>query len=345
MLFRSERLHHIAQNEQIVLSDDAATLLARQAQGGMRDAIGLLELCGAGGAEVSADQVQNILGLSGYDAAAKALTYVAQENISALFGIVAEVVSSAKDISVYWQELLSFVRDMLICKYAENAAAYLDLTAQEMETLSATAAQFTMPRLIHICGLLDEAAAKMVRVPATKRMTAELALLKMCRPQLDVSPEALAARVSALEDKLALLDMGASVARPQQNIPKEDPVREEIPTDKPVKEEAAHSAPSTNEPTLENVRDISEALSRLDDSHKSLAGFLSQADISTSADGQTLYIAAEGFAAAMLGQPDAKEAIAQAFALAKITDGKAAVTVKTKAAAAKHAADEIGKLL
>ena len=93
------------------------------------------------------------------------------------------------------------------------------------------------------------------------------------------------------------------------------------------------------------MRDISEALSRLDDSHKSLAGFLAQADISTSADGRTLYIAAEGFAAAMLGQTDAKKAIAQAFALAKITDGKAAVTVETKATAEKHAADEIGKLL
>ena len=340
----ADRLHYIAEKEQIVFSDDAATMLARQAQGGRRDAIGLLELCGAGGAEISADQVQNTLGLSGYDAAAKAFSYVAQENIGALFGIVAEVVSSAKDISVYWQELLSFVRDMLICKYAEDAAAYLDLTAQEMETLPAAAAQFTMPRLIHICGLLDEAAAKMVRAPAAKRMTAELTLLKMCQPQLDASPEALAARISALEDKLALLDMNTPMVRPQQKLP-EKPTREEIPVDKPVKEESAAPIPAPNESTPERVRDISEALSRLDDSHKSLAGFLAQADISTSADGRTLYIAAEGFAAAMLGQTDAKKAIAQAFALAKITDGKAAVTVETKATAEKHAADEIGKLL
>ncbi len=342
----TERLHYIAAKEQMSLSDDAAILLARQAQGGMRDAIGLMELCGAGGADITAQQVQNILGLSGYDAAAKALTYVAEENISALFGIVAEVVSSAKDIAVYWQELLSFARDMLICKYAEDAAEYLDLTAQEMEILTAVAAQFTMPRLIHICSLLDDAAAKMVRSPATKRMTAELTLLKMCRPQLDVSPEALAARVSALEDKLALLDMGLAVTPSQPSLSKETPIMEEKPAAAPSKEAPVPPVSVASEQGLEAVQDISEALSRLDDSHKSLAGFLAQADISASVDGQTLHIAAEGFAATILGQADAKEAIAQAFALAKITDGKAVVTVETKAEGATQAVtDEIGKLL
>lgn len=342
----ADRLHYIAEKENMSLSEDAAILLARQAQGGMRDAIGLMELCGAGGADITADQVRSVLGLSGYDAAAKAFTYVAQENISALFGIVAEVVSSAKDISVYWQELLSFVRDMLICKYAQDAASYLDLTAQEMETLSAAAAQFTMPTLIHICSLLDDAAAKMARSPATKRMTAELTLLKMCRPQLDVSPEALAARVSALEDRLALMGMGTAVPPSQPDIPKEASIKEEKTVASPVKEKAIAPAVKASGPTLEFVRDISEALSRLDDPHKSLAGFLAQADISASADGRTLHIAAEGFAAAMLGQADAKEAISQAFALAKITDGKATVIVETKAAGTEHAAaDEIGKLL
>ncbi len=342
----ADRLHYIAGKENISLSDDAAILLARQAQGGMRDAIGLMELCGAGGTDITAQQVQRILGLSGYDAAAKALTYVAREDISALFGIVAEVVSSSKDITVYWQELLSFVRDMLICKYAEDPAAYLDLTMQEMETLSAAAAQFTMPRLIHICSLLDDAAVKMARAPATKRMTAELTLLKMCRPQLDVSAEALAARISALEDRLALLDMGTAAPPSQPAIAKQAPAKEEAPAAAPPKEESAVPVPTAGEQGPETVRDISEALSRLDDSHKSLAGFLAQADISASADGRTLFIAAEGFAAAMLGQNDAKEAISQAFALAKITDGKATVVVETKAAGAKHvAADEIGKLL
>ena len=209
----ARRLAYIAEQENMALSEDAAILLARQAQGGMRDAIGLMELCGAGGSDITAEQVRELLGLSGYDAAAKALTYVAQEDIGALFGIISDVVSSAKDISVYWQELLSFVRDMLICKYAPDPAAYLDLTVQELEILTKAAEKFTMPRLIHICSLLDDAAAKMARTPATKRMTAELALLKMCKPQLDVTPEAMAARISALEDKLALIDMGAPMSK------------------------------------------------------------------------------------------------------------------------------------
>lgn len=338
----ARRLAYIAEQENMTLSADAGVLLARQAQGGMRDAIGLMELCGAGGTDITADQVRELLGLSGYDAAAKALTYVAQEDISALFGIVSEVVASAKDISVYWQELLSFVRDMLICKYAPDPAAYLDLTAQELEILTGTAEQYTMPRLIHICSLLDDAAAKMARTPATKRMTAELALLKMCKPQLDVTPEAMAARISALEDKLALIDMGASVPKPVPAPVREEPVVKTT-AESPKKE----SVPAAKNSGSEKVRDISEALSRLDDGHKALAGFLAGADVRTSADGKTLYIFADGFAASLLGQADAKEAIAGAFALAKITDGKASVVVEVKPAGSKEGdpADEIGKLL
>ncbi len=341
----AQRLTYIAGQENMTLSEDAAILLARQAQGGMRDAIGLMELCGAGGRDITAEQVRELLGLSGYDAAAKALTYVAQEDIGALFGIVSEVVSSAKDISVYWQELLSFVRDMLICKYAPDPAAYLDLTVQELEILTDAAEKFTMPRLIHICSLLDDAAAKMARTPATKRMTAELALLKMCKPQLDVTPEAMAARISALEDKLALIDMGAPVSKATPAPIKEEPaVQEAAPAAKPPKRDIKTAA---SDSTTQKVRDISEALSRLDEGHKGLAGFLTGADICTSADGRTLYICADNFAASLLGQADAKEAVASAFALAKITDGKASVIVEAKAAGAKEAdpADEIGKLL
>lgn len=341
----ADRLHYIAEKENISLTEDAAILLARQAQGGMRDAIGLMELCGAGGTEITGDHVRDILGLSGYDAAAKAFTYIAEENISALFGIVAEVVSSAKDISVYWQELLSFVRDMLICKYAQDAAFYLDLTAQEMDILTETAARFTMPRLIHICSLLDEGAGKMARNPAAKRMTAELTLLKMCQPQLDVSIEALAARVSALEDKLALINIGSSVPHPKAETKTEKKQKKETPVPEPPKEEPKPTPAEEN--IMESVRDISEALARLDDSHKGLAGFLTQADICTSPDGKTLYIAADSFAATLLGQTDAKEAVAHAFALAKITDGKADVVVETKTPGAKEGApaDEIGKFL
>ncbi len=340
----ADRLHHIAEKESISLAEDAAVLLARQAQGGMRDAIGLMELCSAGGACITGAHVREVLGMSGYDAAAKTFRLIAQGDMSGLFAAVADVVSSAKDISVYWQELLSFTRDMLICKYAQSAAAYLNLTSQESEILSDTAALFSMPRLIHLCSLLDEGAAKMARSPATKRMTAELTLLKMCQPQLDVSAEALAARISALEDKLALADIGTSAFQ-QKAEPKTEKAKEKTPILKPPKEDPKPA--TAKEDIRERVQDISEALARLGDPHKGLAGFLAQADICTSPDGKTLYIAADGFAAALLGKADAKEAVAQAFALAKITDGKAAVVIETKAPGAKEGApaDEIGKLL
>ena len=200
----AQRLRYIAESENIVLEDEAALLLARQAQGGMRDAIGLFELCSSGGADVTAEKVTDALGITGYETAASTMNAVAAGDMAKLYKIVDDVYTSAKDISVFVQELVSFVRDMLVSKYTENSGEYLDLTAGEAAMLGECAAKFNLSSLVYISKVLDDAAVRISRSPQTKRIIAETSLLRLCNPELDTSNDALNARLSKLEDALAL---------------------------------------------------------------------------------------------------------------------------------------------
>lgn len=200
-----KRLKYIAENENIRLDDDAALMLARLAQGGMRDAISLFELCAAGGRDVTAAAVSETVGVVGREAMSRTVRAIVSRDTTKLFDIVADIDSSAKDIGVFWQELIGYYRDMMVIKTASPAAAvkYLDLTDSETEMLRADADSFRRETLSYHCRLLDDAYTAMQRAGASRRTVAELTLIRLCDERLGTSPEALLARISALEAKIA----------------------------------------------------------------------------------------------------------------------------------------------
>ncbi len=340
----ADRLLYIAEKENIVLENEAALLLARQAQGGMRDAIGLFELCASGGADVTAARVTDILGISGYETVAEVMNAVSRGDMAKIFAIIGDVSSSAKDISVFWQELVSFVRDMLVSRYTDSEE-YLDLTGPEAALLKETASKFNLSSLIYISSVLDETSVRLARSARTKRLTAEMALLRLCRPELDTSAEALGARISKLEDAMA---MGELTPTPKKEEPVAAPAPEIKQEEKKPAEEKAPEKPAVSvKDDFIPIPDISEAVGKLDGAGRTLAGFLMSASASVSADGSTVRIEAESIAATMFESETAKEAISAAFAKARLTEGRARIEVVEKSRTDKSASlsDELDGLL
>ena len=199
------RLATIAEAEGIELDPDAALMIARLAAGGMRDAISLLELASSAGGRVTAGTVSDSAGFSGRDIMSKCVRAVASHDCPALIDIVSSVYASSKDIGVFWQELTAYYRDMLVFRTAgrERAADYLDLTDSETETLAADTALLGREQLLwHTC-LLDDTYTAMQRPGASPRICAETALIRMADERLNSTPEALLARIAALEAKLS----------------------------------------------------------------------------------------------------------------------------------------------
>ncbi len=197
------RLLFIAGQEGITLEQEAARLIARQAQGGMRDAISLLELCSGSRLPITPALVTDTLGVTGRDGMCRLVTAIADRDYDTLFGAVDEMVSSSRDLSVFWQELISYYRDMLVVRTIQEAGRYLDLTDSEQETLQTVAARFDKETLLYQTGLLEEALFAMQRSYSVKRTVAEITLTRLCDPRLDTSPTAILARLARLEEQVA----------------------------------------------------------------------------------------------------------------------------------------------
>ncbi len=214
------RLAYIAQNEGIECERDALRVIAKQAQGGMRDAISLLELCAGTQNKITLSSVSDTLGTGSRESLENTVKAIAAGNFDAIFSAVGEVVASAKELSVFWQELLSYYRDMLVMKTTASSAKYLDLTDSESERLARSCECFTKETLLYHCKILDEALASMKNAGAGKRIIAEMALIKMSDSMLDTSTDALLARISRLENAVAA---GASVQVPKGVTPEKAP--------------------------------------------------------------------------------------------------------------------------
>ena len=312
------RLEYIAKEEGITLDSESARLLAKLAQGGMRDAISLLELCAGGGRAVTPEVVAETVGITGREAMIDTVRAVAESNYDALFEQIAAVVRSSKDIIVFWQDLISIWRDMLILKTTQNAVAYLDLTDHEAAEMKEITALFRKETLIRHCKLLEEALFAMTKANSVKRVIAEMTLVRMCDAALDTSPEAMLSRIAQLEERL---DSGAFAAAPEkqektEKVEKTAPVvqkKAEIPqkTEQkpaPVAEEK-RTFPPTSAPTrtLRAIRNWMEVVERISRSDPMRASFVKSSRAYETEDGKVIVRFGDSFSLQMMEQGEARD--------------------------------------
>ncbi len=229
----TSRIKFIAEQEGIKIEDDAARLIARYSQGGMRDSISLLELCASSGAKIDVSVVNETIGSAGRERMMAVANAIAEKNYEFLFKEIDEVVTSSKDITVFWQDLISLYRDLLVVKTVRDSAKYLDLTDFEVRCLNKLSEKFSREMLIYHCRMLEDALSDMQASGAVKRIIAELCFVKMCDDTLSTSTEALLLRISNLEAKLASGEFNQPKVeeKPKEEKPKKKEkaeIREEV---------------------------------------------------------------------------------------------------------------------
>ena len=222
------RLHLIAKEEGFVLEDEAARLIARHAQGGMRDAISLLELCAGAHLPITTGLVTDTIGSAGREGMIAVVNAIASKNYDAIFDIIDQTVKSSRDLGVFWQDLIGLYRDMLVIKTTKNAAKYLDLTDAEEVMMQKAASLFTKETLLWHTGILEDALFAMQRTYAIKRTVAEVTLLRLCDPLLDTSTTSILSRLSKLEESVITGQFGPPASQLQpETVP--TPTTEPVP--------------------------------------------------------------------------------------------------------------------
>ena len=314
----SARLHLIAREEGIDLSDEAARLIARQAQGGMRDAISLLELCAGARLPVTPELVTRTIGTTGREGTYRVVCAIADKNFDLLFEIVDDMVSASRDPAVFWQELIGYYRDMLVTKTVSDPSRYLDLTDSEKLALTTVSARFTKETLLFHIGLLEDALFAMQKSYAVKRTVCEITLVRLCDPALDSSVESILTRLSRVEEQVVA---GIPIAAPAaQTVPTVAPApAKPMPTQAPPASPKAPAtpppAPSGGQRVLRPLRVWTEAVERVKTTSRMAASFLISSKGYTTEDGRVVIKLDSTFARDMVSREGAPEALRAALSV------------------------------
>ena len=251
------RLNYIAEQEGIDLRPDGAELLARLADGALRDALSLLDQCAAAGGTIDSAAVLDALGLAGNLQTAQLMECVLRRDAKATLLLLHKLYGGGKDVGTVLGELSTLARDLLISSTAPEGGAALLSGGYDAQTLASLQKQADSARLIAICTTLQRAAADM-NLSVNRRTDAELCLLKLCDETLSGDLSAIHARLTRLEQQMAAgvryaAAGGAAQAAGAANVPvmqggakpaAQPPVEETPPPwEEPVSDGAAAEAP------------------------------------------------------------------------------------------------------
>ena len=197
------RLNFIAYQEHIEIEPEAVSLLARLADGGMRDGVSLLDQCAsAANGPVTLESVYASLGLAGERRTAELMQAIAQKDTAKALTIFAGLYSAGKDVGALLGEMGALCRDLLVLRTApKSGLAMLSGIATEQQAL-ALRDVFSPGELMRILTQTQKTRASFGK-NADVRVAAELLLMQLCEPALQLDAQALNARISRVEEQLA----------------------------------------------------------------------------------------------------------------------------------------------
>lgn len=251
----ASRLHYVAYQEGIELNDSAARVIARLADGGMRDGLSLLDQCASAiGGELTAERVYACLGVAGTQQCGSLMNCIGNHDTKGALTLLNQIYADGKDMGALMDELACLIRDLLVMKTAPREGISLLSGAASDEEMSDLIRRFSTGELVRALNLVQQTVAGFSR-SASRRMDAELCMINLCQPELQMDFEALNARLTCLEDQVRAGVSIAAVAPAEDGTQAGSAKTSEKPTAQ-KSEQADGMEPEEKKLSLENDSDV-----------------------------------------------------------------------------------------
>ena len=234
-----KRMNIIAENEGFALDDEAATLIARLADGGMRDALSTLDQCIGRDRHVTAQVVYDVAGITGKDHLFALADAIQKNDTAKAIETINSLHNASYDLERLCGDLVLHFRNLMIVKTVRNSKNVLVCTADELESYKNQGAEFTLEAILYSIDLLQQAMANIKR-GVNRRIEMEMTMIRLSNPDLDTDNKALLKRISALE---LAIKSGITVQNQQEapTIKQEEPPKPEpVPENTKAEEDDAH---------------------------------------------------------------------------------------------------------
>lgn len=196
----ANRLLYISSQESFTLLPDAAQLLARLADGSMRDALSLLDQC-ASAEEITVEHVLSAIGLAGSDEIGRMLGCVIDGDVVSVLESLDKMYFAGRDMASVLKELTALLRDILLSKVAPKGSEKLLSGNFTSDVIKRFAAKIPTEKIMASLQALQQAVSDMT-FSQDKKITAEMCLIKLCDSSLSQDYSALISRIAVLENKI-----------------------------------------------------------------------------------------------------------------------------------------------
>ena len=196
------RLQYVAYQENIDLDEPAARVLARLADGGMRDGLSLLDQCAsATTGALTAERVYQCLGIAGIQECGKLMQAIADHDTKTVLSMLDQAYSEGKDMGAMLDELACLTRDLMIMQTApREGITLLSGVASDGQVLELSK-RFGPGELVYMMNMIQKTQAGFTR-SASRRMDAELCIVNLCQPELSLDVQSMNARISRIEQQI-----------------------------------------------------------------------------------------------------------------------------------------------
>ncbi len=210
-----ERILYIAEKEGFTVTNEAANLIAAAADGGMRDALSILDLCLSNSAEITEQTVTSALGMSGNEYLTKLSESILENDCERALTLIDELHKNSVDMLRLAHELSSYFRDIMIVKTVSSDKKPVVCSSEQLEIYKGLAERFDIKDILRTLNMLSSAVSDMQS--ANRRSVLEMTLIKLCDPTLLEDFASLEKRVRALESGAVRVDSApAAKAKPEK---------------------------------------------------------------------------------------------------------------------------------
>lgn len=271
------RMNDIAQAEGFGLEAEAATLISRLSDGGMRDALSTLDQCVGKGDPITAEIVAEVAGITGKDHLFELADAVGEENTAKCISIINTLHNNSFDMERLCGDLINHFRNLMIVKTVKEAENVLVCTASEIENYKAQSQKFTLEAILYSIDLLQNCLANIKR-GVNRRIEMEMTVIKLSSKSASGDSASILKRIANLErmikNGVVPVDAGSSAVTESERVT--EPKPDNAPTDSENPNSLGQPKPEQKmSSTAEQLIQWPQILSELSTINKPLWGILS----------------------------------------------------------------------
>ncbi len=197
------RLRELMDTEQIQVEEKALRYVAKTADGSMRDALSLLDQCIAFhfGQELTYDKVLDVLGAVDTEVFGRLLRHVLERNVTGCIELLEEIVMQGRELTQFVTDFTWYLRNLLLVKSSDDIEDVIDVSTDNLARLREEADMTETDAIMRYIRIFSELSGQ-IKYAAQKRILIEIALIKLCRPDMEKDYESIVERVRAVEEKI-----------------------------------------------------------------------------------------------------------------------------------------------